>query len=70
MRVVPESEGAKFAANEGIFIFRETSAVTNENIVEIFEDMARGIVDHTTLTPRSRRIVGATAPRQQQGCCG
>jgi small GTP-binding protein len=70
MRAVPKEHGQNFATQNEIPIFRETSAVTDENVHEIFEEAARGIVDRTALTPpaRPRALVGR-GPDEESACC-
>jgi small GTP-binding protein len=54
MRSVSKEEGEKLAEQNDLPVFRETSAVTNENINEIFEAAARGIVEGKAPAPRAQ----------------
>jgi small GTP-binding protein len=54
MRAVPKEQGESLAKQNDISIFKETSAVTDENIKEIFEEAAKAIVDRTSMTQPGR----------------
>jgi small GTP-binding protein len=70
MRVVLKEDGQNFATENEIPVFRETSAVTGDNIAEIFEDAAKGIVDRSSLViPGRTRGLVPRGPPDESGCC-
>jgi small GTP-binding protein len=70
MRAVSKEMGQKFAEENHIPVFLETSAVTDENIKKIFQAIAKEILDRNSIAP-SGPIVGLTPRRAEEDspCC-
>lgn len=70
MREVDEASGRAFAADRGIAIFRETSALTGDNIEEIFVELAKGIAaGGTSLRPSRKAQIRPAEPAKKNCDC-
>ena len=67
-RAITERMANDYAEKHGIETFMETSALSGENITELFTDIARRIV---TAQPgmRKNRPVNLRKQEKQNGCC-
>ena len=70
-RQVNETELINFVENNQIDIFKETSALNGQNVIELFTELAESILNQSIQQIEPSNVVDITSnpPKQEKGCC-